>query len=59
VVTRGEGKKGYWTRIGTAFKNRDGSLNLRFDHLPVDLAGTTIQARERRSDAAAIEETEA
>ena len=50
VVTRGEGKKSYWTRIGTAFKNRDGSLNLRFDYLPADLAGTTIQVRERRSD---------
>ena len=49
VVTRGEGKKGYWTRIGTAFKNRDGSLNLRFDYLPADLAGTTIQVRERRA----------
>jgi hypothetical protein len=50
VVTRGEGKKGYWTRIGTAFKNRDCSLNLRFDYLPADLAGTTIQVRERRND---------
>ncbi len=31
VVTRGEGKKSYWTRIGTAFRNRDGSLNLKLD----------------------------
>lgn len=53
VVTRGEGKKGYWTRIGTAFRNRDGSLNLRFDYLPADLGATTIQVRERRSDAGA------
>jgi hypothetical protein len=52
VVTRGESKKGFWTRIGTAFKNRDGSLNLRFDYLPADLTGTTIQVRERRNDAA-------
>ena len=53
VVTRGDGKKGYWTRIGTAFKNRDGSLNLRFDYLPTDLGATTIQVRERRTEAAA------
>ena len=52
VVTRGEGKKGYWTRIGTAFRNRDGSLNLRFDYLPANLGGTTIQVRERRNDGA-------
>ena len=53
VVTRGEGKKGFWTRIGTAFQNGDGSLNLKFDYLPADLANTTIQLRERRSEAAA------
>lgn len=45
VVKRGEGK-GFWTRIGTAFTNQDGSLNLRFDYVPTDLAGTTIQVRE-------------
>ena len=53
VVNRGEGqlgtKKSYWTRIGTAYKNRDGSLNLRFNYLPADLANTTIQVREPRA----------
>ena len=51
VVRRGEGKaaRGFWTRIGTAFKNRDGSFNLRFDFLPADLAGTTIQVREPKA----------
>jgi hypothetical protein len=31
VVQRGEGddKKRYWTKIGVAFANRDGSHNLR------------------------------
>lgn len=46
----------YWTRIGSAYKNRDGSLNLRFNYLPADLANTTIQVREPRAkvdDAAA------
>jgi len=49
VVNRGEGKKRYSTRIGTAFKNRDGSLNLRFNYLPADLSSTTIQVREPRA----------
>lgn len=30
-----EGKRGYWTRIGTAFVNRDGSLNVELEALPV------------------------
>ena len=34
---------------GTANKNRDGSLNLRFNYLPADLASTTIQVREPRA----------
>ena len=47
VLERGEGddKKSYWTRIGVAFENRDGSWNLRFDYLPVR-PDTTIQLRE-------------
>jgi hypothetical protein len=52
VVNRGEGKKGYWTRIGTAFRNRDGSYNLRLNYVPADLANTTIQLREPRADKA-------
>jgi hypothetical protein len=45
VVTR-DGKKSFWTRIGTAFVNSDGSLNLKFDYVPADLAVTTIQVRD-------------
>ncbi len=47
VVERGNGddKKGYWTRIGAAFQNRDGSWNLRFDYLPARMSETTIQMR--------------
>jgi hypothetical protein len=49
VLERGEGeeKKSYWTRIGVAFENRDGSWNPRFDYLPVR-PDTTIQLRELR-----------
>jgi hypothetical protein len=47
VVERGEGedKKNYWTRIGVAFENRDGSWNLRFDYIPARMGETTIQLR--------------
>lgn len=32
-----EGKeRSYWTRIGVAFVNKDGSLNVRLDSLPLD-----------------------
>jgi len=48
----GVGKKTWWTRIGVAFQNKDGSYNLRFDYLP-HLAGTTIQMREMDTTEAA------
>ncbi|HLK40935.1 MAG TPA: hypothetical protein VKU41_29495 [Polyangiaceae bacterium] len=44
--TVGEEKKSFWTRIGVAFQNTDGSWNLRFEYLPAHLAETTIQLRE-------------
>ncbi len=39
-------KKTWWTKIGVAFQNKDGSFNLRFDYLPAHLTDTTIQLRE-------------
>ena len=47
VVERGEGPdaKNFWTRIGVAFENRDGSWNLRFDYFPTNSA-TTVQLRD-------------
>lgn len=56
VVERGEGSdtKRFWTRIGVAFENRDGSWNLRFDYFPTDPKTTVqlrdIDAREERDD---------
>ncbi len=44
VKTRNE--KHYWTRLGVAYENKDGSWNLRFDYLPADLNGTTVQLRD-------------
>ena len=32
-----------WTTIGTAFQNKDGSFNLRFEYMPV--TGATVQLR--------------
>jgi hypothetical protein len=56
VVERGEGTdvKKFWTRIGVAFENRDGSWNLRFDYFPTNPATTVqlrdIDARDERAD---------
>jgi hypothetical protein len=51
VIDRGQGKS-IWVRVGVGFTNRDGSLNLRLDAIPVN---GTLQVREwepgdRRSD---------
>lgn len=48
IVQREGMEKGFWTRIGTAFQNQDGSWNLRFDYLPTD-PGVTVQMRPVRS----------
>jgi hypothetical protein len=47
AVTRGEGenRKSFWTKIGVAFENADGSFNLRFDFLPTS-TDTTMQLRD-------------
>jgi len=45
--------KGIWTRIGTAFDNRDGSLNIFLDALPVN---GKLQVRERKAKEASTEE---
>ena len=52
VIDRGQGKS-IWVRVGVGFTNRDGSLNLRLDAIPVN---GTLQVRpwepiERRPDA--------
>jgi len=33
-ITERNGKK-YWTRIGVAFENTDGSINVKLDSLPI------------------------
>jgi len=46
---QGDEDKNFWTRIGTAFVNNDGSMNLNFDYLPTD-PSMTIQVRDQKKD---------
>lgn len=36
IKSLGEGKRAIWTRIGSAFVNKDGSLNVFLDTIPID-----------------------
>ena len=44
VIKRKGHEKGLWKKIGVAFRNRDGSANLRFDFYPRD-PDTGLQLR--------------
>lgn len=35
IITENKGKS-FWNRVGVAFVNRDGSLNVKLDALPID-----------------------
>ena len=41
-------KKSIWIRVGSAFENKDGSMNLFFDVFPVSKDIKTIQVREAK-----------
>jgi len=45
-VEQGEGEKTFWPRVGVAFRNRDGSLNLILNEAIE--ANTRLQARAFR-----------
>ncbi len=45
IIEKGEGQKSFWMRIGVAFTNRDGSLDVRLDALPLN---GRLQIREPR-----------
>ena len=36
IVERAKDKKKFWVRVGAAFVNRDGSINVRLDAVPVN-----------------------
>jgi len=42
-VITAKGERKFWTKIGVAFVNRDGSLNCKLDSLPV---GGELQIRD-------------
>jgi hypothetical protein len=43
VVEREKDGRQFWVRVGAAFVNRDGSLNVRLDAMPVN---GTLQIRD-------------
>jgi hypothetical protein len=47
TVVEGTGGKSWWTRVGVAFVNRDGSWNLKLDAIPTN---GTLQVRDREFD---------
>lgn len=49
---KGEGSKGYWLEIGSAWTNKDGSLSLALDALPVN-GRIVIRERQEREAAEA------
>lgn len=47
IINNGdENKKGFWQRIGVAFENKDGSLNVKLNALPVN---GTLHIREEQN----------
>ncbi len=48
IPEKREGEKSFWPKIGVAFTNRDGSINLLLDALP--LGTNRLQIRELRDD---------
>lgn len=50
---KGEGAKGYWIEIGSAWTNADGSLSLAFDAVPVNGRAVLRQRTEKATEGAA------
>lgn len=48
ITERGDGQRSIWTRIGAGWVNRDGSLTLRLEALPVNGVLQVREADERR-----------
>lgn len=47
VINRGEDKDAFWHIIGSAWTNKDGSLNLTLDSLPLD-GKITVRVRKEK-----------
>ncbi len=48
IVEKEELERAIWIRVGTAFENRDGSLNIFLDALPIS---GKLQVRDRKEKA--------
>ncbi len=48
AITEREGSRSIWTRIGGAWNNKDGSITLRLDALPVSGILQVRDPEERR-----------
>lgn len=48
TVIEREGSRSFWLRVGAAWTNRDGSVTLRLDALPVNGVLQIRDAEERR-----------
>lgn len=42
---RGKDQKPFWHRIGAAWENKDGSLNISLNLIPTDFKAGTLQVR--------------
>lgn len=48
IESRREGDRNYWHRVGSAWKNRDGSLSIKLNSLPMN--GELIVKKPRPRD---------
>jgi hypothetical protein len=53
IRDRGEGKKAVWTEVAVGWTNKDGSLNLVFNLLPLDgkVQVRVYEPRDKEGDA--------
>lgn len=49
-IDKGNGKDKYWMRLGTAFTNKDDSINVYLDAIPVNQKEWTLQLREMEEE---------
>jgi hypothetical protein len=52
AITAREGERDWWQKIGMAFTNRDGSIGIYLDALP--LGTNKLQVREQKDEAKAV-----
>ena len=56
VRDRGQDRKPFWARIGSAWVNRDGSFNILLDAMPID--GKIVLRARKANENDGVEDTE-